>query len=65
MSDFEHYRCKADLLLRQAAVTSNMKERSQLIDEAMHWHKLASNALAHPDKGFADNDEGEDGLRAG
>jgi hypothetical protein len=33
---------KADDLLRQAAETPNMKERGRLIDEAMHWHLLAS-----------------------
>jgi hypothetical protein len=41
---------KADELLRRAAETSNMKERGRLIDEAMHWHLLASEGRGQPDE---------------
>jgi hypothetical protein len=41
MSSEEEYQRKADALLRLATSTDNMRERSQLIDEAMRWHNLA------------------------
>ena len=39
--DSDHYRRKADQLLRQATQVQNMRERSRLIDEAAHWSRLA------------------------
>ena len=56
---------KADDLLRQAAETSNMKERSRLIDEAMHWHLLASEGRTRSDEAASDSagDPGEDARR--
>ena len=55
MSDAETYRRKAEALLRQAAETSNMKDRGRLIDEAMHWHTLALDARDHLDGRTNDN----------
>jgi len=37
-------RKKAETLLRAAAMTDNMKVRSQLIDEAARWHWAAVEA---------------------
>jgi hypothetical protein len=47
----EKCRRKADELLRRATETSNMKERGRLIDEAMHWHRLASEGRGQADEG--------------
>jgi hypothetical protein len=44
MIDSEQCRRKAEALLTEAARASNMKERGRLIDEAMHWHRLALEA---------------------
>lgn len=64
MTDPDVYRRKAEVLLREAAQTSNMKERGRLIDEAMHWHNLALEATGHPSERlsdrFADNDDDDD-----
>ena len=56
---------KADDLLRQAAETSNMKERSRLIDEAMHWHLLASEGRGRADEPSGDgaDEQGKDARR--
>jgi hypothetical protein len=37
-----------------------MNDRGRLIDEAMHWHKLALDAAGHPDQEFHDNDDRDD-----
>lgn len=60
MSDAETYRRRAEALLRQAAETTNMKDRGRLIDEAMHWHNLALDARDHLDGRTNDNDDGAD-----
>ena len=61
----EKCRRKADDLLRQAAETSNMKERSRLIDEAMHWHLLASEGRGRTNDAAGEGaaDQGEDARR--
>jgi len=40
----DQYRLRADDLLRQASEASNMRDRGRLIDEALHWHRLATQA---------------------
>ena len=44
MPSEDDYRRQADALLRLAAATDNMRDRSRLIDEAMHWHNRALDA---------------------
>lgn len=44
MSSEDDYRSQAEALLRLAAATDNMRDRSRLIDEAMHWHNRALDA---------------------
>lgn len=44
MSSEDDYRSQAEALLRLAAATDNMRDRSRLIDEAMHWHNRALEA---------------------
>lgn len=39
---------KADSLLREAAQTANLAERSWLIDQAAHWHFRAAAPLRDP-----------------
>lgn len=41
MPSEDDYRRQAEALLRLAATTDNMRDRSRLIDEAMHWHNRA------------------------
>lgn len=41
MPSEEDYRSQAEALLRLAATADNMRDRSRLIDEAMHWHNRA------------------------
>jgi len=41
MPSEDDYRSQAEALLRLAAATDNMRDRSRLIDEAMHWHNRA------------------------
>jgi hypothetical protein len=50
MSDSDTYRRRAEALLRKAAETANMRERSELIDQAMHWHMLAMDARESHDR---------------
>jgi hypothetical protein len=57
MSESDTYRRRAETLLRKASEAVNMKERSQLIDEAMHWHMLAMDARESHDR---DNDNDGD-----
>jgi len=66
MSDSDTYRRRAEALLRKAAETANMKERGQLIDEAMHWHMLAVEARDPRNRHSDLNDNlGDDGEPAG
>jgi hypothetical protein len=44
MSDVDVYRRKADELLRQATLTTDLSERSRLISEAVGWHMKAMEA---------------------
>jgi hypothetical protein len=60
MSDSDTYRRRAEVLLRKAAEAANMKERSRLIDEAMHWHMLAMEARNPRDRASDLNDNDED-----
>ncbi len=41
MPSEEDFRSQAEALLRLAANADNMRDRSRLIDEAMHWHNRA------------------------
>jgi hypothetical protein len=41
MPSEDDYRSQAEALLRLAAAADNMRDRSRLIDEAMHWHNRA------------------------
>lgn len=41
MPSEDDYRTQAEALLRLAAASDNMRDRSRLIDEAMHWHNRA------------------------
>jgi hypothetical protein len=63
MSEADSWRRKADRLLSEASRASNMRERSRLIDEAMHFHRLAMDATGHENGRLNDND-GESGLEA-
>lgn len=70
MSDEDVYRGRAEALLKLAAGADNMKERSRLIDEAMHWHNLAlsahapESAVSYDDESWMD-DIGESDARGG
>ena len=44
MAASEIYRQKADLLLRLAAEAHDAKTRAFLLDEALYWHREATNA---------------------
>jgi len=58
MPSEDDYRRQADGLLRLAAATDNMRDRSRLIDEAMRWHNRALEAReteAAPVAGEADD----------
>lgn len=61
MPSEDDYRRQADALLQQAVMTESMRDRSRLIDEAMHWHNCA---LAARDSGVRTVEAGSDGLRA-
>ena len=47
MSVEDDYRRRAEALLRLAAAADNMKQRGDLIDQALHFHNLAMDAHAH------------------
>ena len=53
MPSEDDYRSQAEALLRLAAASDNMRDRSRLIDEAMHWHNRAVEVR----DGVADSDE--------
>jgi hypothetical protein len=57
MSEGDSYRRRAEALLSRASQATDMAERGRLIDEALHWHKLAMDAAGHPDQGLHDNDD--------
>jgi len=65
MSNADSFRRRAEDLLNMAAQTSNMAERSRLIDEVVHWHNLAMDAAGHPDPRSHDNDDGYDEAETG
>lgn len=58
MANEDDYRARAEALLRQASATDNMKQRGELIDQAMHWHNLAMDA--HQDAYAILNDNEDD-----
>jgi hypothetical protein len=62
MPDEDEYRAKAEALLRLASATDNMKQRGELIDQAMHWHNLALDA--HDEFYFSLNDNEDDDAEA-
>ena len=51
----DDYRRKAEALLRRAAESPNLKERGELIDQALHFHNLAMDAAGHSDGRVNDN----------
>lgn len=61
MSEADHYRRRAETLLKQASETANMKERGQLIDEAMRWHMAAVDANGHASDRLNDNRDSDEG----
>jgi hypothetical protein len=63
VTDEDDYRKRAEALLKAAAETDNMKQRGQLIDQAMHWHNLAMEAHQLRDEPAA-NDADDDDLEA-
>jgi hypothetical protein len=58
MANENDYRAQAEALLRQASATDNMKQRGELIDQAMYWHNLAMDA--HQDAYTILNDNEDD-----
>lgn len=58
MANENDYRARAEALLRQASATDNMKQRGELIDQAMYWHNLAMDA--HQDAYTILNDNEDD-----
>lgn len=56
MAAEDDYRAKAEALLRLASSTDNMKQRGELIDQAMHWHNLAMDAHDQTHLTLNDND---------
>jgi hypothetical protein len=64
MATSDTYRCKAEALLRKAAQTLDMAARGRLIDEALHWHKLALDAHGHRDGRINDNRDGPEAAEA-
>lgn len=59
MADQDDYRARAEALLRLASATDNMKQRGELIDQAMHWHNLALDAQDDPYFFLNDNQDDE------
>jgi len=64
MSDEDDCRAKAEALLRLAASADNMKQRGELIDQAMHWHNLALDARERPYAILNDNEDDVEEARA-
>lgn len=58
MPSEEDYRSQAEALLRLAANTDNMRDRSRLIDEAMHWHNRALEVRESGEEGGRADGEG-------
>ncbi|TAJ70681.1 MAG: hypothetical protein EPO51_16455 [Phenylobacterium sp.] len=54
MPSEDDYRRQAEALLRLAAAADNMRDRSRLIDEAMHWHNRAVEVRDAADNGGGD-----------
>ena len=59
------YREKAKALLSAASRAQNMNERSRLIDEAIHFHNLATNADGHRNGWINDNCDGAEDQATG
>jgi hypothetical protein len=60
MPSEEDYRSQAEALLRLAANADNMRDRSRLIDEAMHWHNLALDLHDSEHRQANDNDDADE-----
>jgi len=54
MSRSDEYRRKAYDLLSRATAEADMKRRSDLMDEAAHWRRLAAEEVDNP---TPDNDD--------
>lgn len=52
MGASEVYRQKADLLLRLSAEAHDAKTRAYLLDEALYWHRKATDAAGIAPAGF-------------
>jgi hypothetical protein len=59
MSREDEYRRRADELLKLAAGTDNMRDRSRFVGEASYWHDMAMAAHASADEPALDNDGAE------
>jgi hypothetical protein len=55
MTDSLRHHRKAAEILRKAAETTDIQARGALIDEALHWHRLALDASGHADGNLNDN----------
>jgi hypothetical protein len=56
MSASEVYRQKAELLLRLSTEAHDAKTRSYLLDEAVYWHRQASDAAETEPASFSEGD---------
>jgi hypothetical protein len=56
MSASEVYRQKADLLLRLSAEAHDVKTRAYLLDEALYWHRQASDAAGVEPASFSEEE---------
>lgn len=59
MANENDYRARAEALLRQASATDNMKQRGELIDQAMYWHNLAMDGRQDAYAILNDNEDDE------
>jgi hypothetical protein len=60
MGASETYRQKAELLLRLATEAHDAKTRAYLLDEALYWHRQASEAAGIEPAHFPGDDEAEE-----
>lgn len=57
MGASEVYRQKAELLLRLSAEAHDAKTRAYLLEEALYWHREATQAAGIEPARFVDDDE--------
>lgn len=56
MSASETYRQKAELLLRLSTEAHDAKTRAYLLDEALYWHREATDAAGIEPASFSEED---------